>query len=105
MSAALDQELKAKFGVNAVPIRKEDEVRVVRGKYKNREGKVIQVYRKKWVIHISNVTRDKVNGNTINAGIDASKVVITKLHMDKDRKALLARKGAKASGDEMQNVE
>ena len=62
MSAALDAELKAKYGVNAVPIRKDDEVRVVRGKYKNREGKVCQVYRKKWVIHITNVTRDKVNG-------------------------------------------
>ena len=62
MSAALDAELKAKHGVNAVPIRKDDEVRVVRGKYKNREGKVCQVYRKKWVIHITNVTRDKVNG-------------------------------------------
>jgi len=106
MSAALDAELKAKHGVNAVPIRKDDEVRVVRGKYKNREGKVCQVYRKKWVIHITNVTRDKVNGSTINAGIDASKVVITKLHMDKDRKALLARKGGNGNSDDaMQNVE
>ena len=25
-------------------------------------GKVCQVYRKKWVIHITNITRDKVNG-------------------------------------------
>ena len=62
MSAALDAELKAKHKVNAMPIRKDDEVRVVRGKYKNREGKVCAVYRKKWVIHITNVTREKVNG-------------------------------------------
>lgn len=69
MSAALDAELKAKHGVNAVPIRKDDEVRVVRGKYKNREGKVCQVYRKKWVIHITNVTRDKVNGACLRARV------------------------------------
>ena len=69
MSAALDAELKAKHGVNAVPIRKDDEVRVVRGKYKNREGKVCQVYRKKWVIHITNVTREKVNGACLRARV------------------------------------
>jgi large subunit ribosomal protein L26e len=78
--------------VRAVPIRKDDEVTVVRGNYKGREGKVVQVYRKKWVIHIERITREKVNGATVNVGIDPSKVVITKLKIDKDRKALLERK-------------
>jgi large subunit ribosomal protein L26e len=32
-------------------------------------------------------------GSTVNVGIDPSKVVITKLKLDKDRKALLDRKG------------
>ena len=27
-----------------------------------REGKVVQVYRKKWVIHIERITREKTNG-------------------------------------------
>ena len=62
MSAPLASELKAQYGANAVPIRVNDEVRVTRGKFKDREGKVEQVYRKKWVIHIKNITRDKVNG-------------------------------------------
>lgn len=35
---------------------------VVRGSLKGREGKVVQVYRKKWVIHIERVNREKVNG-------------------------------------------
>jgi large subunit ribosomal protein L26e len=48
--------------VKAVPIRKDDEVQVVRGSYKGRDGKVIQVYRKKWVIHIEKLTREKANG-------------------------------------------
>ena len=65
MSAPLASELKAEYGANAVPIRVNDEVRVTRGKYKNREGKVCQVYRKKWVIHITNITRDKVNGTFV----------------------------------------
>lgn len=30
-----------------------------------REGKVVQVYRKKWVIHIERITREKVNGEWV----------------------------------------
>merc|ERR1712227_1030198 len=92
MSAPLSTELRAKYNVNSVPIRKDDEVQVVRGTYKQREGKVVQVYRRKWVIHIERITREKVNGATVNVGIDPSKVIITKLKLDKDRKALLERK-------------
>lgn len=62
------------------------------GKYKGKEGKVIQVYRKKWVIHIEHVTRDKSNGSSIPIGIHPSNVAITTPKLDKDRKAMLRRK-------------
>jgi hypothetical protein len=48
--------------VRSVPIRKDDEVVVTRGTYKGREGKVTSVYRRKYVIHIDKVSREKVNG-------------------------------------------
>lgn len=120
---------------------------------KGREGKVVAVYRRKWVIHIERITREKVppcsvftalsfslqciaarshepgatcrkhavarsllvpspvtrtdfrnppgppqvNGATVNVGLDPSKVVITKLKLDKDRKALLERKAVRLS--------
>ena len=92
MSAPLSTELRAKYNVRSVPIRKDDEVQIVRGTYKNREGKVTQVYRRKWVIHIERITRERVNGATVNVGIDPSKCVITKLKLDKNRKELLDRK-------------
>lgn len=70
----------------------------MRGSFKGREGKVVQVYRKKWVIHVERITREKTNGVSVPVGIDASKVIVTKLKMDKDRKELLQRK-AGAKGD------
>merc|ERR1712087_811630 len=73
MSAPLGTELRAKYNVRSVPIRKDDEVQIVRGTYKNREGKVTQVYRRKWVIHIERITRERVNGATVNVGIYPSK--------------------------------
>lgn len=57
----------------------------------------MQVYRKKWVIHIERVTREKVNGASVAIPIHPSKVVVTKLKLDKDRKALLERKDRSAA--------
>lgn len=62
MSAGLSKELRTKHKVRSMPVRKGDEVRIVRGTYANREGKILASYRKKWVIHIEKVTREKANG-------------------------------------------
>ena len=56
------QPLCILFQVRSMPVRKDDEVSVVRGTYKGREGKVIQCYRKKWVIHVERITREKASG-------------------------------------------
>merc|ERR1712100_664698 len=92
MSAHLNKELAQKYHVKSMPIRKDDEVIVARGSNRGREGKGIQVYRKKYVIHIERVTREKSNGSTVNVGIHPSNVLITKLKLDKDRRAILERK-------------
>merc|ERR1711976_1047946 len=93
MSAPLCKELRQKYGVRSMPVRRDDDVTVVRGHYKSTfSGKVIQVYRKKYVIHVDRVSREKANGSSIHVGIHPSKVVIMKLKMDKDRKRLLERR-------------
>lgn len=94
MSASLDSELRKKYNVRSLPIRRDDEVKIVRGTYKDREGKVITVYRKKFVIHVEGIKREKANGQTVQIGIHPSKVVITKIHLDKDRQAKLNKKAA-----------
>ena len=77
--------------VRSIPIRKDDEVTIVRGTNKGREGKVTSVYRLKYVIHIERVNREKTNGQSVPIGIHPSKVVISKLKLDKDREAILER--------------
>ncbi|CAN1815220.1 60S ribosomal protein L26-2 [Linum perenne] len=64
MSAPLSIDLRHKYNMRSMAVRKDDEVQVVRGTFKGREGKVVQV-------------------------------VVTKLHLDKDRKSLL---NCKANG-------
>lgn len=97
--------------VRALPLRKGDEVKIVRGKNKDREGKVTSVYRKKFIIHVERVTREKTNGQPVPIPIQPSNVVITKINLDKDvakdRKDLIARKAAGRTGakDAMANVD
>merc|ERR1712064_20078 len=93
MSSPLSKELRQKYSCRSMPIRKDDEVQVVRGHYKSQQvGKVVQVYRKKFVIHIERIQREKANGASVHVGIHPSKVVLIKLKMDKDRKRILERK-------------
>ncbi|XP_045189633.1 60S ribosomal protein L26-like isoform X2 [Mercenaria mercenaria] len=93
MSAPLSKELKQKYSVRSIPIRKDDEVQVVRGHYKGQQvGKIVSCYRKKFVVYIERIQREKANGASVNVGIHPSKVVIVKLKMDKDRKKILERK-------------
>jgi large subunit ribosomal protein L26e len=126
MSAPLSKELREKYNVRSstfpqnfrgsvgrwlntqqvrsIPIRKDDEVQIVRGIHKDKEGKVTSVYRLKYVIHVERVTRDKATGQSVPVGIHPSNVVITKLKLDKDRENILARikagreQAAKAKG-------
>ena len=58
--------------VRSMPVRKDDEVSVVRGTYKGREGKVIQCYRKKWVIHVERITREKQSGAQLPSRVAVS---------------------------------
>merc|ERR1712087_1061320 len=80
MSSPLSKELRQKYSCRSMPIRKDDEVQVV------------QVYRKKFVVHIERIQREKANGATVYVGIHPSKVLIVKLKMDKDRKRILDNK-------------
>ena len=62
MSSHLSKDLRAKYSVRSVPVRKGDTVKIMRGAFKGREGKIQAVYRKRWALHIEKITRDKTNG-------------------------------------------
>lgn len=56
-------------------------LQVVRGHYKsNTVGKVIQVYRKKFVVYIERIQREKTNGTNAPVGIHPSKVSMLSLN-------------------------
>jgi large subunit ribosomal protein L26e len=103
--------------VRSIPIRKDDEVTIVNGSNKGREGRITTVYRLKFCVHVEvllsnfhnlpnssgnweltfffplqRVVREKTNGQSVPIPIHPSNVVISKLKLDKDREEILARK-------------
>lgn len=60
---------------------------VLRGTRKGSKGKVIQVFRKKWIIHVDKVTKNKANGAPYQLPIHPSNVAIIKVKEAKDRLA------------------
>lgn len=93
MSAPLSKELRQKYGVRSLPIRKDDEVVVRRGGHRGTDPmKVTVVRRRKFVVHLAGINVEKSNGATVAVGIHPSNLEIVKLKLDKDRKSAIDRK-------------
>ena len=93
MAAPLSPELISSKGVKALPVRKGDTVRVVRGDHIGFEGKVSRVDLKRYRIFLEGLTREKVDGTNIFVSVHPSKVMIKNLKLDdKWRKAIVERK-------------
>lgn len=104
MSCRLNKELRNKHKVRSLPIRKNDVVKILKGKSKNKTGKVTTVYRRRWVIYVDKVTKDKQNGQPVNIPIKPSNCVIETLHLDKDRKDLIERASKAANKEKNKGV-
>jgi len=99
-AAPLSAELKRARGFNALPVRKGDTVRIMRGDRKGIEGKVSRVDRKNYRISVEGVTREKSDGTAIPVLIHPSKVMIVNLNLDdKWRRDMVNRKEKLAKGE------
>jgi large subunit ribosomal protein L24 len=93
MAAPLSQELISSKGAKALPVRKGDTVRIMRGDHKGFEGKVSRIDLKRYRIFIEGLTREKVDGTNIFVSVHPSKVMIRNLNLgDKWRKGIVERK-------------
>ena len=93
--AALSPDLKKKYNVRSMPIRKGDTVTILRGAFRDVEGKVTQAGKKVVSIYVEGVTKEKSDGSTIFVPIHPSKVMITKINLDdKWRKDILERRAS-----------
>lgn len=87
VSATLSDDLRKKYRINAVRVRKGDTVKVLRGEYSGVEGKVTAVNTDSARLIIEGITREKIRGGAVPVRIHSSKVRVTALNLeDKLRK-------------------
>jgi large subunit ribosomal protein L24 len=79
MAAPLNKTLKQRYGVNTVEVRKGDEVKVLRGKFLKKQGKVGKVDVTHTRIQIDGVQRLKKGGEKLETWFHPSKVMIIEL--------------------------
>ena len=87
MSAHLSQALRKKTGRRAMPLKRGDEVKVLRGSKKGLKGKIFQVDLKKLVVNIEGQTRESTAGTKIPIPFKPSNLLITSLNLDDDMRA------------------
>lgn len=94
MSAALSEELREQYRKRSVPVRKGDTVQVMRGDFKDHEGKIEKVDLKKYRVYIEGASIQKPDGNQYYHPIHPSNLVIVDLNLDDDeRNDVLEREG------------
>ena len=81
LSANLSSELRVRYGIRSIPIRKGDTVRIMRGAYAGMEGKIRSVDLKKLRVTIDGVTREKADGSTVYVPIHPSNLMVVKLDL------------------------
>ncbi len=80
--SALSGELREKYRRRTTRPRVGDSVRIVRGEYKDIEGKVTKVMPKEGKLNVEGVTHEKQKGGTSPVPVHTSNVIITSLNMD-----------------------
>ena len=86
-SVNLSKVLREKYGKRNVVLRKGDTVKIMRGKFAKKTGKVTEIKMKLGKIYIEKITAKKKDGSSVNTPIRASNLQIIELVLDDAKRA------------------
>ncbi len=81
LRARLEKSLSKKYSRRSAQVRKGDTVKVMRGDFRDHEGKVASVSLKRESIKVDGVTVHKADGSEVARPVHPSNVMITKLEL------------------------
>lgn len=94
MSVALSKDLREEYGRRSLPVRTGDTVQILRGDFKDHEGKVEKVDLKNYRVQVEGATTQKPDGNPVFFPIHPSNLMIVEMDLkDELRNKVLERKG------------
>ena len=92
LAAHLSKDLIKKYKKRSMPVRKGDTVKIVRGQFKKKAGKIEKVLLKRTRVYIENIQNVKKDGSKTYIPVHPSNLIITELNLeDKERQKILQR--------------
>ncbi len=92
LKCRLDDFLREEYGVRSMRIKKGDLVRIMRGQFRDTEGKVIAVDYRNIRVHLENATVTRADGKEAQIPMHPSNLMLVKLELDDDRKRIIEEK-------------
>ena len=87
LNAHLSKELRQRYGLRSIRVRVGDKVKVMRGSFSKKEGKVEEVDMKLMKVFVTKVEVPKRDGSKSRVPLEPSNLMITELNLDdKNRK-------------------
>jgi large subunit ribosomal protein L24 len=93
ISAHLSKELREQYKRRSLPLRKGDEVKVMRGEFKGTIGKVIKIDTKKYKVYVDTVKKKRSVGTEYLVPISPSNLMIVKLNLDDKYRLKILERG------------
>jgi len=104
MSANLDKDLRKKYLRRNFALKKGDSVKIMRGEFKKKTGKISLVNLKKSRVAVEGIQKTKKDGSKINVWFAPSNLQIKELDLeDKKRVEAIKRKSEKPIASKEQN--
>ncbi len=95
VNANLSKELRAKYKKRSMSIKKGFTVKIMKGKFKKKQGKVSKVNLKKLQIIVEGIQIKKLDGSKANFPLRASNLQIVKLESDEVQKTEVRKEEVK----------
>lgn len=86
LSSNLSKDLRKKHGKRSLPLRKGDVVKIMRGKFKGKQGKVSNVKIKFQKVNVENIQVKKLDGSKVNIGLRPSNLQIIELNLEDSKR-------------------
>lgn len=86
LSTNLSKELKEKYNIRNIQLKKGDTVKVLVGKFKDKKGKISKVKTKQMKIYIDGIQKKKQDGSMVDIPFKTANLQITELELSDKRR-------------------
>jgi len=97
ISSHLSKELRQQYKRRSLPLRKGDEVKVMRGEFKGVVGKVVKIDTKKYKVYVDTVKKKRSIGTEYLVPLSPSNLMIVKLNLDDKYRMKMLERGKSVS--------